>query len=182
MPVRTRKARNSGITQDTVRSLFVYKRGQLYWKPRPPEAFANPTAYVMWNKRYANTAAGCKNNRGYIRIGIEKRYYFAHRLVWLYHHGYMPKAIDHINGIRHDNRLRNLRPATQMENRWNSRLVKATKSNIKGVYKRADGVFEAHICADYKRYYIGRFVRRSDAERAVARFRVHLHKEFARNR
>jgi hypothetical protein len=181
MPSGTRQARNSGITQEDVKRLFTYKRGHLYWKPRPPEAFANPTAYVMWNKRYAHTKAGCKNNRGYIRIGIEKRYYFAHRLIWLYHKGYLPKLLDHINGKTDDNRMGNLRAATQMENRWNSRRKQPTKSNIKGVYKRAEGVYEAHICSDHKRYYIGRFVRKSDAERAVREYRRDLHKEFARN-
>ena len=169
------------MKQELVRSLFTYYRGHLYWKERPPEAFTQHCTYVMWNRRYANKPAGNKGKRGYIKIAINKKWYFEHRLVWLYHKGWLPKFLDHKNGVFWDNRMSNLRPATCMENRWNSRRRQPTKSNVKGVYKRKDGAYEAHICSEFKRYYIGRFVSKSAAARAVAAYRNDLHKEFARH-
>lgn len=168
------------MNQALLRSLFTYKRGKLYWKPRPREDFNQHCTWVMWNRRYAYQVAGCIGNRGYRKIAIAKKYYFAHRLIWMYHRGWMPEALDHKNGIRDDNRMSNLRPATQMENRWNSRRLRTTSTNVKGVYKRANGAYEAHVCANYKRYYLGRFVRKSDAARAVTAARKALHKTFAR--
>ena len=170
------------VTQETVRALFSYHNGSLYWKPRPRDAFRSQSAYVMWNKRYANLPAGSVNHRGYVRVGIAKRYYMAHRLIWLYHRGWLPDALDHKNGNPSDNRMRNLRVATQTENRWNARRKIPTTTNIKGVYKRPSGHYEAHICADYKRIHLGTFERKQDAIRAVSRARKELHKQFARHR
>jgi len=151
------------------------------WKPRPIEAFAKYSAYVMWNARYANRVAGHITPRGYRKIAIFKKPYFAHRIIWAYHHGWWPETVDHKNCKFADNRLSNLRVATQMENRWNSKLREKTKSNVKGVYKRKEKFYEAHVCANYKRYYLGRFVRKSDAVRAVTTARKALHKTFARS-
>jgi len=170
------------ISKNELRRLFTYKRGHLYWKPRPEETFAKYSAYVMWNRRYAGNRAGSPNKRGYIRIGINKKYYMEHRLIWLYHKGWLPEALDHKNGNPSDNRMSNLRAATQMENRWNSRRKQPTKTNVKGVYKRDNGRYEAHICADHKRIHLGVFVRKRDAIRVVSAARKALHKTFARHR
>ena len=61
--------------------------------------------------------AGCVKNDGYRAIGMGGKSYKAHRLAWLYVHGEWPKEqIDHINHIRTDNRMENLRPASGGEN------------------------------------------------------------------
>jgi len=170
------------VTKETLRLLFSYHRGVLYWKPRPREAFKKYSAYVMWNRRYAFCPAGSPNKRGYIRIGIAKKYYMGHRLVWLYHRGWLPDALDHKNGKPWDNRMSNLRPATQMENRWNSKRRLPTTTNTKGVYRRPSGNYEAHICAEFKRVHLGTFEKKRDAIQTVARARKQLHKKFARHR
>lgn len=169
------------MKQAFLQELFTYENGALIWKPRPQSAFRSYAAFCMWNKRYAGRIAGCRNGRGYWRIAINKRTYFAHRLIWLYHYGYMPETIDHINNNPSDNRLENLRAATITENRWNSRRLKDTTTNAKGVYKRSDKSYEAHICTNYKRVYLGRFVCKSDAIAAVVAARKALHKTFARD-
>jgi len=170
------------VNKEYLRSIFTYKNGRLYWKPRSVESFAKYSAYVMWNRRYAFCPAGSPNKRGYIRIGISKKYYMEHRLVWLYHRGWLPEALDHKNGNPSDNRMSNLRPATQMQNRWNSRRKQKTTTNTKGVYKRPSGNYEAHICADFKRIHLGTFEKKRDAIQAVAKARRSLHREFARYR
>ncbi len=65
--------------------------------------------------------AGWPDDRGYIKIGIDGRKYFAHRLVWLHVFGRWPTAvIDHINHVRHDNRIANLRDVSIIDNCRNS--------------------------------------------------------------
>jgi len=68
--------------------------------------------------------AGTTDN-GYVRIMIERTKYRAHRLAWLYVHGESPKEqIDHINHIRDDNRINNLRCVSCHENFKNMTMQK----------------------------------------------------------
>jgi hypothetical protein len=84
------------------------------------------TGLFTWTKNRAykalgGTPAGYLNTNGYARITIDGISHAAHRLAWLYVHGRWPEAtIDHINRIPHDNRLANLREASQSENNANS--------------------------------------------------------------
>jgi len=78
------------------------------------------------------------NDRGYIKIYIFGRQYMAHRLVWLYYYGFIPKKkiqIDHINQNRSDNRIANLRLVTIQENQKNRKISQNNKSGCMGVYK-----------------------------------------------
>lgn len=59
---------------------------------------------------------------GYVETSVFGVRALVHRLVWIYHFGDCPKMLDHINGIRTDNRIENLRPATFHENAWNTRV------------------------------------------------------------
>ena len=72
-------------------------------------------------------------HNGYCRIKIDGRKYYAHRLVWLYVHGCWPRGdIDHRNGVRDDNRLANLREATESENSRNAKRRSNNTSGFKG--------------------------------------------------
>ena len=62
----------------------------------------------------AGSVAGCVRHDGYVRIAIDGKRYLAHRLAWLYVHGELVPELDHANGVRSDNRLDNLRPATRI--------------------------------------------------------------------
>ena len=65
--------------------------------------------------------AGGINNRGYIQISVKNKLYSAHRLAWLYVYGNFPKQeIDHINHIRNDNRIKNLRDVSHKVNMNNA--------------------------------------------------------------
>ncbi|MDS1650687.1 HNH endonuclease signature motif containing protein [Escherichia coli] len=79
----------------------------------------------------AGSVAGYKHKSGYIYIGR----YIAHRLAWFFHYGVWPeKDIDHINGIKHDNRIINLREVDDTHNSMNKKhLTTHTSSGFRGV-------------------------------------------------
>ena len=122
--------------------------------------------------------AGWRGER-YKKISINKRSYTVHRLVYLYHKGYLPKELDHIDGNKNNNRIENLRAASKYQNKWNSKKHKDNKSGLKSVIKRGK-VYEVCIFARHKRYYIGRFKTKKDASIAVTRAREDIHGRFAR--
>jgi hypothetical protein len=85
--------------------------------------------------RTSGKIAGHIDCHGYRSIGIDGKYYKAHRLAWLYVHGeFPPNEIDHINGNGIDNRLDNLRPVTSSENSQNQKMRDNNKSGVMGVY------------------------------------------------
>ena len=66
------------------------------------------------------SVAGNSNVNGYVYIKVMGKRYMAHRLAWLYHYGEWPvNEIDHINNIKDDNRICNLRDVTHSENQQN---------------------------------------------------------------
>ncbi len=134
------------LTQDIVRSMFDYANGQLIWKINKSD------------KIKAGSFAGSINASGYVNVGIDKKLYCAHRIIFLWHYGYMPNFIDHINGITHDNRIENLRPATHSENMRNRRIAKTSSSGVTGVsWCRTKNRWESRIIIDKKNKRLGYF-------------------------
>lgn len=147
-------------------------------------AYNKNTGVFTWARnRYKvkkGDVAGCLNKgKGYIEIQINRRIYNAHRLAWLYVYGEMPtKQIDHINHIRNDNRLSNLRevsPSTNSKNRSASKLNTSTRT---GVYFRSDtNKWRADITVEYKRINLGSFKDFEDAvdarEKAEIKYGFH---------
>lgn len=118
------------------------------------------------NKIKLGSDAGWLEN-GYILIGILKYKIQAHKLVWLYIHGYIPKEIDHINMNRSDNRLSNLREVTHQQNCYNFPLFKNNTSGYKGVsFIKKLNKFRAYIVKDNKQICIGLFKTAIDASNA----------------
>ena len=77
---------------------------------------------------------------------------FEHRLVFLYHTGYLPSEVDHINGVRDDNRIENLRGVSRAQNQYNRKPNKRCKSVYKGVdYK--NGKWRARIGGEHLGYF-----------------------------
>lgn len=105
--------------------------------------YNSETGVFTWKKGRgpvkAGSTAGRLHNQGYIRIAIDYKDYLAHRLAWLYVYGEWPKnEIDHINGVKTDNRIINLRQATREENCRNVKVHKRNRLGIKGVSERID--------------------------------------------
>lgn len=109
--------------RELLHSLFAYSfvEGALYWKVR-----LSPKARL-------DQPAGSTDPEGYRVITVNGKTYRRHRLVWAYFNcdpGNM--EIDHLNGVKGDDRLENLRLATRRENSWNT-TYKTNKSGAPGV-------------------------------------------------
>ena len=70
---------------------------------------------------------------GYLRVCLHKKQYKAHRVIWMMHYGYMPEFLDHIDGNKTNNCIKNLRLATKQQNACNRKIGKTNKSGIKNV-------------------------------------------------
>jgi hypothetical protein len=118
------------------------------------------------------SVAGCINGCGYQVINIDYIKHAAHRLAWLYVYGKMPThTIDHINGIRSDNRMENLRDVPHQTNRKNSFRNKSNTSGINGVHfvkarQHLDSPWCATIRATGKSINLGYFKSKQEAGEA----------------
>lgn len=153
-----------------------HKRGSLTQARLHELLDYNPeTGIFTWketrNWKATGGADAGSDHGGYIVIRVDGTLESAHRLVWVYMHGKYPeKFIDHVNGIRSDNRMANLREADMLLNNQNRR--KPNKNNhtsqLLGVsIRKSDGKFRARICHNRKSIYLGNF---DDAESAHAAY------------
>lgn len=117
-------------------------------------------------------------NHGYVQVGVLGRNFRAHRLAWLFVTNSMPekgKEIDHINGIRSDNRWCNLRLVNRSQNTMNGITRSDNLSGQRGVSWRKDtSKWHARICIEGKIKMLGNFnsfdeacMARRDAERVL---------------
>ena len=128
------------LEQSLLKEIFEYKDGDLIRKDK---------------------VAGCLHKTGYRQIKVNNVIYPAHRLVWVYHNGFIDEnmQIDHINGIKNDNRIENLRLVTAQQNCFNrSRL------NAKGYTWNKDvKKWQSSIFVDGKMKYLGLYANEQDA-------------------
>jgi HNH endonuclease len=134
--------------------------------------YAPKTGAFRWAEghRFAGREAFTyKNKNGYlctnIHFGGSKLLLTAHRAAWAIYYGAMPSgAIDHINGIRTDNRIANLRDVVNAENSRNMAMSKSNSSGVTGVYyHKQTGKWCAQIRAFGKTVGLGLFQSFSDA-------------------
>ena len=118
--------------------------------------------------------AGKVEAYGHCRIKVNGKLYLTHRLAWLYVYGSWPdKDIDHINRIKTDNRIANLRTATRSENAQNTGIRKNNTSGAIGVsWKASVGKWRAYITKDYTQIYLGHYASKEEA--LVARQKAEL--------
>lgn len=93
--------------------------GLAYWRIRPLHHFGSVGKQNNFNSRYSGNLINSKDDKNYIIVGIDKKYYKLHRIIWKLVYGEEPKYfIDHINGDASDNRIENLR---DLDNTFNQR-------------------------------------------------------------
>lgn len=157
------------ISQAYVKEAFDYDpdTGVATWRVRPMHHFNTEHGWRTANGKYAGQPCAHLIGCGYARIKLNGRQYKLHRLVWLWSHGTLPKVIDHINGVKTDTRLCNLRAATTAQNVRNSKKQSGTLSKLKGVtYHHRGGCWQAQIQHNYQYVYLGSFNTEQEAHNA----------------
>ena len=125
----------------------------------------------------AGAVAGSAHPDGYLSITIDGKKLQAHRIAWFFHHGNWPAdQIDHINGIRTDNRISNLREATDAENQQNRGKNKNNTSGYTGVHwNKTAGKFVSQISVNGKILHLGLFDDPKQARQAYLDAKVKYH-------
>lgn len=131
----------------------------------------------------AGTEAGSIHRTGYRMVSVDHCQYLVHRLIWFLVTDSWPKnQIDHINGNRADNRITNLREATNAQNMLNSTARKTSSSGIKNVYYQASHKkWRVRIRIDGKPKSFGLYTNQSDAEKVAIAARNQFHGQFAKH-
>lgn len=153
------------VTASEVRELLNYdaKTGVFTWKQN------------RGTRKVKGIRAGSLYSTGYRTLKIDGFRYKEHRLAWLITYNAWPTlSIDHINGVRDDNRIVNLREATQCEQSQNRKV--SPKNRHPGVYfcKRT-GRFRARIRVNRMKIELGRFDTSAEAQEAYLKAKQQYH-------
>lgn len=152
---------------DLLHERYYYKDGHLFYK--------KDVGTKIKKGSKAGSISGCSFH-GYIITKINYKTYTVHRLIFAMHNRYFPPLIDHIDRNKINNKIENLREATNSENLINSKLSKKNTSGYKGVrYNKKNKKWTAIICRNYKQSYIGSFDTPEEAHQARVKF---LEREF----
>lgn len=144
------------------------------------------TGFLWWLKggrrRALDKPAGGPDSRGYVRVMYDNKRWFAHHVAWAKYYGTLPKEqIDHINGVKGDNRIVNLREANSVGNKANQPLQANNTSGYKGVHARhtLNGTrWCAMICANKATKYLGTFDTPQEAHAAYCEAAKRAYGEF----
>lgn len=156
------------VTQARLKELYHYNEGTGEFT----------RLFSRCNANKAGILVSKKTEAGYFRLWIDGRLYMRHRLAWLYVYGEFPAGqIDHINGIRDDNRIANLRDATPAINAQNTRGPRRDSSTgLRGVvWSKRERKYLAHIYVNKRSRYLGRFETAESAYAAYLTAKRELH-------
>ena len=155
---------------------YDYETGVLYWRRRV-------------NNRVPKTLeAGAQNkSNGYLYVKVHGRRYLVHRVVMLMCYGFCGEGldVDHINHVRNDNRLVNLRFVTRRENQRNQSLSSKNTSGVTGVcFLKARKKYMTQIRVDGENIFLGRFetLEEAAAARAEANLKFNFHNNHGKGR
>ncbi len=159
---------NAIVTHERVLELFSYN-----------ESTGVVTRRITVGRRgKAGSLVGCLTKKGYLSVRIDGRFYLLHRVIFMYVYGRMPEQqIDHINGIKTDNRICNLREATESQNSQNVKSHADSTSGLLGVSWRGSlGKWRASIGVDGIHKHLGYFSSKESAYDAYKIAKNELHK------
>lgn len=166
MDIKTRPEQQTTITAERLRAVLSYDEstGEFTWIDTRHSAVK------------VGQIAGRINSEGYRKIKIDGQMYSAHRLAWFYWFGEFPsKQIDHINRDKSDNRICNLRLATNSQNQMNRPFkVRALPRGVK-IQK---GRYQARAGANGS-VYLGSYATVEEAQTAYKQYVLNTFGEFA---
>jgi hypothetical protein len=140
-------------------------------------SYDRETGDLRWRK--SGAIAGTVQHRGYRRIVIDRRSFYAHRLAWLISYGRWPDlGLDHINGDTGDNRLENLREATHSQNAANAKLRSDNLRGLRGTVL-IKGRWYARVTKSGKAKYSGPFLTAEEANVSYCVAAAKIHGQFA---
>ncbi len=153
------------VSQERLKELYDYRDGAFFWKTTGEEHKPTPIT----------------NHHRYRRLVVDKKAYAFHRLVFMYHHGYVPKIVDHIDNDRTNNSIENLRETTQQLNCLNRVTHKNSSSGCKNVHwDKKSKKWRVCLSVDRKRLLIGQFEDLEFAELVADEARQKFHGTYAR--
>ena len=158
-----------------------FEAGTLTWKQRALEQFPDERVWKSWNTKNAGKIAGCLERHGYWKMCLFHKRCSSHRIIWEMANGPIPKGlqIDHIDQNRSNNRLSNLRLATNAENARNRRVQITNTSGFKGVSRLPNGSWRAKINVHGRKIHIGHFANFEEATAARQAAELKYHGAFA---
>ncbi|MGK9174164.1 HNH endonuclease [Yokenella regensburgei] len=137
----------------------------------------DPSTGLFYRKKSRGSYRGCwtkgsKHNAGYRFFIINGKRHLAHRIAFLLYYGCYPSGvIDHINGIKDDNRIENLRDVSQAENMKNQKIVLERKSKFSGCFLSSrKNKWRAEARINSKRFGLGTFETKEEAHEAYMLF------------
>lgn len=177
------------ITPEMLREFLEYDpdTGLLRWKARDAKWFnqtrarSKEHASANWNSKFSGKPAiRCLNSYGYLHGNILNTRSLAHRVAWAIYHGAWPHVeVDHINTVRSDNRIHNLRLATRSENGMNTNRRLDNTSGYKGVsWDKSRGLWQVGIRVDGLRKHLGRYPCKEQAREVYMSAALEMFGEF----
>jgi hypothetical protein len=158
--------------KNDLKSMYEYRDGNLYRLKASGGMKAG--SLVGWESSH--------NGRRYKRMKLNGVDHYLHQVVFLYHHGFIPRYIDHKDGDGLNNRIENLREATQSQNVHNSQKRTSNTSGFKGViWLKNRCKWRAQITVSGKNKNLGQFTDINDAAFAYEQATVKFFGEFAKS-
>lgn len=158
------------MNQEVLNSLFHYSDGLIFWKVKTAPC-------VIIGQR-----AGTHNLDNYRTVRVYKKPVKEHRIIWVMHFGPIPEGlkIDHEDGNTLNNKIDNLRLATNSQNSHNQKKHSRNTSGFKGVhFHKNNKVWEASIGVNGKLKHLGSFKSAESASEAYKLAAKQYHGEFA---
>jgi hypothetical protein len=175
---------------EIIKSLLDYdqEKGILVWKKRLASDFKTKSLHAIFMSRFSNKRAGSISAEGYRKITISGHIYSEHKLIWklIYNEDvkYPEFEIDHINGVRSDNRIANLRKVTKSDNQRNGSMRKNNKSGVNGVnWCNPKEKWIARIWVGKRHLYLGQFddLQEAKIKREAAEIEFGYHQGHGKN-